>query len=382
MNEIKLFTGKINEEGIVKILFKLHLDKLTGNLSIIQDEILFNIIIKNGIIIFVKSKSEANTLGNFLIKQNIITKTDSDKAFEFSNKNNKRFGRSLLELGLIDNDGLWKNVKEHLIETLLSLFIHNTGNYEFFSNSNFDEENITLNLNIPQLLVEGSRLRTNNGLIDEKLAATEDIYPQDYTYIEKLNLKPYEYHILNLIEKESKLSKILEKSELLRFDTLKLIDLFLTMDIITNNKEKSIESLNAKKSEPKKIINENEKISGTASFKSFAEALKYYNNKYELIYKVFSKEIGPISLSILQKSISDVSDNLPVYLRKIKWNSNGTIQEASLLKSMYHKDFHENIKVFLTGLEEILYAGIYTIRKNISPEKEQTILKWINKPVK
>ncbi len=382
MNEIKLFTGKIKEEGIVKILFKLHLDKLTGNLSIVQDEISFNINIKNGIIIFVKSKSNINTLGNFLIKHNIITKTDSDRALAFSKKNNKRFGRSLLELGLIDNDGLWKNVKDHLIETLLSLFINNTGNYEFFSNSNFEEENITLNLNIPQLLVKGSRLRTNNGLIDEKLAATEDIYPQDYTYIEKLNLKPYEYHILNLIEKENKLSKILEKSELLRFDTLKLIDLFLTMDIITNNKEKSIKSLNAKRSEPKKIINENEKKSGTASFKSFAEALKYYNNKYELIYKVFSKEIGPIALSILQKSINDVSDNLPIYLRKIKWNSNGTIQEASLLKSMYHKDFHENIKVFLTGLEEILYAGIYTIRKNISPEKEQTILKWINKPVK
>ncbi len=382
MNNKKLFSGNLQEDDFLKVLFRLHSEKLTGTLIIEKSAESFNIFLKNGIIIFANSNSKTNRLGEFLLGKKIISETDFNNTTKYSQENEKRFGRSLLELKIIDNDCLWENVQEHLKSLIFSFFADNTGKYSFFTDTRLPEENITLDINILQLMVKGSRIRIGEKFIEEKLAATVDVYPLSYLNLDELNLKPYEIHILKLIKKDQIVKSIINNSELLRFDTLKLIDLFLTMKIITNNKELGTEGDLKKAKKQKKFVNENEKISGATSFVSFAEALKFYNNKYELIYKVFSKEIGPIALSILQKSITDISENLPIYLQKIKWNGNGTIQEESLLKSVYHKDFQENIKEFLTGLEEILYAGIYTIRKNISPEKEQTILKWINRPVK
>jgi len=383
MKEKILFSGNFGNDDLIKIFFRIYTEKLSGSLIITDDKgVITSIIFKESTIIFANSDSEKLSLGSYLIRNKIIDEIQFKNASEFSLKNNKRMGRALLELNMIDYDTLWKGVKEQLTEVILSLFINDSGSYEFISDLLFENENITLDIEIPNILIRGSRKRQNKLLINEKLASTEEIYPLNYSKIKKFDLKPYELHILKLIENESSLKKILERSELLKFDTLKLIDLFLTMGVITNNRNQRTNSNLKSLNKPRKIIKDSEKISGSNAFKSFTEALKYYNAKYELIYKVFSKEIGPIALSILQKSIKDISENLPTYLQSIKWNPNGTIQEESLLKKLYHKDFQENIKEFLTGLEEILYAGIFAIRKNISPDKEKIVLKWINKPAK
>ncbi len=381
MNKKKIFSGNLSKDGFLKILFKIYIENLEGTLTINYDDIKADIVFKDSLIIFASSNSKVNTLGAYLVKNKVINGINLKVASDYSSRHNKRLGRALLELKLIDNDTLWTSVKGHLRELILCFFYKQSGLYEFSSDMKFEEENITLDLTIPNLLIEGSRLRTNESLIEEKLAATSEVYPLNYSDIENLNLKPYELHILKIIQKEHIVKNIIFKSELLRIDTLKLLDVFITMKIITNNKDNVIEADKIKNKQENKISTNN-KASGLTSFVSFSEALKYYNTKYELIYKVFSKEIGPIALSILQKSINDILDNLPNYFQKIKWNDNGTINEEHLLKLLYHKDFQENIREFLTGLDEILYSGIYTIRKNISPEKEKVVLKWINRPAK
>ena len=96
-----------------------------------------------------------------------------------------------------------------------------------------------------------------------------------------------------------------------------------------------------------------------------------------MIYKMLSKEIGPISLSVLMKAVEDVMDNLPGYLQKVKFMSNGSINEELVLKSVWYHDFDENIGEFLRGLEEILYAEIFVVKKHMGVEYEQQVLKWI-----
>ena len=116
----------------------------------------------------------------------------------------------------------------------------------------------------------------------------------------------------------------------------------------------------------------------TSSFNSFEEALRYYNLKYEIIYKVMLKEIGPISLSLLLKAVEDIMENLPSYFQKIQLNPDGTINEELLLKSVWYHDFDQHIGDFLRGLEEILFTEIYAVKKHLGVDYEQQVLKWIN----
>jgi hypothetical protein len=95
-----------------------------------------------------------------------------------------------------------------------------------------------------------------------------------------------------------------------------------------------------------------------------------------MVYKVLSKEIGPIALSLLSRAIEDIMDNLPQYFRRIKLNPNGTINEE-LLKSVWYHDFDKYAGGFLRGLEEILYAEAYMVKKHLGVDQEQQVLKWL-----
>jgi hypothetical protein len=193
----------------------------------------------------------------------------------------------------------------------------------------------------------------------------------------QLDLKPYELHVFDLVRRGPQIKDILKRSELLEVDTLRLLFLFLILEIISPQKNAKIKE--------KPLISPHKGTSALESrginastFNSFEEALRYYNMKYEIIYKVMLKEIGPISLSLLLKAVEDIRGNLPSYFHKIQLNPDGTINEELILKSVWYHDFDEHIGEFLRGLEEILYTEIYAVKKHLGVEYEQQVLKWFN----
>ena len=153
----------------------------------------------------------------------------------------------------------------------------------------------------------------------------------------------------------------------MEFDTMKFLYLFLVLEILSTQK----------KAEKPQVLPEMETYSRPSIFKSFEEALQYYNRKYEIIYKVMLKEIGPISLSILLKAIEDIMDNLPSYFQKVRLNPDGKVNQEPILKSVWYHDFNQHIGDFLKGLEEILYTEIYAVKKHLGVEYEQQVLKWM-----
>jgi hypothetical protein len=98
-----------------------------------------------------------------------------------------------------------------------------------------------------------------------------------------------------------------------------------------------------------------------------------------MVFRVLSKEIGPIALSILQKAITRIGDNLPACLRRARLRAGGGLEEEPVLKSLWYQDFERTIGEFLRGLEEILYAQIYAVKRHLGVEVEQQILKWLNR---
>jgi hypothetical protein len=100
--------------------------------------------------------------------------------------------------------------------------------------------------------------------------------------------------------------------------------------------------------------------------------------KYELIFRVLSKEIGPIALSILSRAITGIIGNLPAYLKKVQLNPDGSLKKDFIIKSLWYHDFDTYVGEFLRGLEEILYAEIYAVKEHLGIEYEQQILRWIN----
>ena len=60
--------------------------------------------------------------------------------------------------------------------------------------------------------------------------------------------------------------------------------------------------------------------------------------------------------------------------------ADGRLEERSILKGVWHEDFAGSGGEFLRGLEEILYAEIFAVKRHLGKEYESQILQWIRNP--
>ena len=361
--------GSIKEGGFPSILYNIYKSSISGLMIVETEKFEKKIMVEDKKIVFAVSNLKDDFLGNFLLKNGIIDKETLNETNSYMKRNKKRFGRSLLELGHLDYDQVWMWIQKHLKKIVFSLFESKRGKYRILVDCDKSVENIILDMDIVSMIVEGMRDFRQKRYLSKKFKDIKCLYINKAAIlpISQMNLKPYEVHVLDLLKREPDVEKILDTSELLEYDTMRILYLFLILEIVTTEK-----------ADKKPVLQDmEENVMSPSTFKSFEEALKYYNMKYEMIYKILSKEIGPISLSVLIKAVEDIVENLPSYLQKVKFRSNGCLNEDVVLKSVWYHDFDENIGEFLRGLEEILYAEMYVVKKHLGVEYEQQILKWI-----
>lgn len=357
---------ELTEGDMFSILYHIYKDLLSGLLIVKTEGHEKKMVIEDRKITFAASNREEDNLSSYLLKNNLIDKKMYNKTNQYMTKHNKRFGRALVELGYFNYDQIWTWVQDHLKTIVFSFFGITSGTYRIQADHEKNLENISLDMDILKVIIEGMRSFKSKEFLEKKFENTEHLYVVNAKMMAQLDLKPYEIHVFDLVKGESRLSEIIRRSELMEFDTLKFLYLFLVLEIISTQK----------KTEKPEALPEMETYSRPSTFTSFDEALRYYNLKYEIIYKVMLKEIGPISLSILLKAVEDIMDNLPPYFQKMRLNPDGKINDE-ILKSVWYHDFNQHIGDFLMGLEEILYTEIYTVKKHLGVEYEQQVLKWM-----
>ena len=81
--------------------------------------------------------------------------------------------------------------------------------------------------------------------------------------------------------------------------------------------------------------------------------------------------------SILSDSITAILESIPPCFQNLEIRNDGRIDEKSIMKSVWYENFSENSNEFLRGLEEILYAEIYAVKRHLGKEHEKLILRWI-----
>jgi len=361
--------GPIKEGGIFPILYLIYKNGISGILVLKTDSYEKQLMIEDGKIVFATSDRPDDSFSDYLLKKRLIDKSIYNKASEYMQTQNKRFGRALLELGYFSYEQIWTWIPEHLETIVRSIFNIRCANYQIKIKEERDIENISLDLDILSVIVDGMRCFKEKSFLENTFSNYKHLYIYDAKMMSRLDLKPYEIHVFELVRRSHRLEDILKWSELMEFDTLRLLYLFLVLEIISPRKV-------SQKRHTASIITQDTPRS--TSFISFDEALRHYNLKYEIIYKVMLKQIGPISHSLLLKAIEDILDNLPPYLHKVQLKTDGTLDEDQLLKAVWYHDFDQHIGDFLRGLEEILYTEIFAVKKHLGVEFEQQVLKWIN----
>ncbi|MBN2345621.1 MAG: DUF4388 domain-containing protein [Candidatus Aminicenantes bacterium] len=368
MNRPLPISGPLSEIDVATILALMQAQALEGRLKVTASPSTKTLWLQDGRVVFAQSSLAADSLGSFLLRRRVIDRSALEKGRRRMKKSGSRLGRALLEMGLLSPEILWAEVDAHLRAIVFSLFPLRSGRYDIAPLPDGARENIRLELTVPQAIVEGVRLIRDEEFIESRFEAGMTLYPGSARGCERIALKPHEDHVLSLVAGPTPVEDVVRRSELLRLDTLRILYFLLKLDRLADRR------VPARRPTPQAVV------SAPAAFASFEETLQYYNARFEYIYRVLSKEIGPVAHSILSDAITAVQESLPSCFRDLELRPDGRLDDKSVMKGVWYENFAENSKPFLAGLEEILYAEIYAVKRHLGKEHERSILQWIREP--
>lgn len=361
-------SGSLGELDIAAILALMHVQALDGQLKIAATRFTKTLWLQDGCIVFAQSSLPDDALGHFLLNRGMIDATQLEKSRQRMQKNHSRLGRALLEMGLLTPEQLWSEVGAQMRAIVFSLFPLRAGRYDIGCLSEEARENILLGLPVPEAILEGVRHILDSEFIESRFAAGMELFAALDHARDAVPLKPHEAHVLSLVSSATPLDEVLAHSELLRFDTLKILYALRRLGMVCDRPQ------------PHRARTPHSLPGAPTTFTSFDEALQHYNSKLEYIYRVLSKEIGPVAHAILTDAITAVLDSIPSCFQGVEMRHNGRIDEKSILKSVWYGNFTEAGGEFLRGLDEILYAEIYAVKRHLGKEQETLLLQWIRKP--
>lgn len=146
-------TGTLGPRTIVPVLHQIHTDQDTGLLKVKDGALRKDVYACKGQLMYLSSSISSERLGHFLVMRKVIGQKDLEVALRYSRQRQRRLGETLVQLGILEPDDLFHELRRHQIERLMELCCWRTGSYEYFQGRAFPGDEPGLQTAIPKLIM-------------------------------------------------------------------------------------------------------------------------------------------------------------------------------------------------------------------------------------
>jgi len=152
------YSGNLVDQPLPELLFKISQYKVPGVLAIRNKQIIKQIFIRDGKIIFAASNAPDDHLGEFLFRCGKINRIDYDRSGELLSKQKGKWqGEILIEMKAISKEELPWAVRSHQQAIVWSVFNSFEGEVTFSIGTFRQNKPIQLDLPIPRAILDGVR---------------------------------------------------------------------------------------------------------------------------------------------------------------------------------------------------------------------------------
>jgi hypothetical protein len=347
----------------LQIFFSLWEAKNTGRLLLQTKTKQKTIRMKQGDIAIDKDSFPESSFLHDLSKKKILDSSTLKKYESSSQKNKLPLLSFLLDSEVFSPTQLWKHMERFAKEELFPFFNLFPLDSSFAAEDTLQDSSILFTLPTLDLLHEGVYHMQNFEIIDALIPQeTKNIQKLSSQHSELIQLKPFEKYVLRILGDKNDLQDIYASSALGLNVTKKTIFALFSLGIIGSSPLTT----------PNKPLQE---FSAAELHKIFDT----FNAKCSYIFKYVSKELGPVAINFLEKSIEEIKPHLSPHFQNIRLNMNGKIELQSVLKSnMILSDRNTRLRL-IKFLNEILAAEILAVKKTLGNEAESIVLKNLEK---
>ena len=220
-----ILSGDLGGINLSDIFSLLGMSKKTGVLKLTRGAETRSLHWEQGEIVFARSNSVRDSLGNCLVRKGIIT-PEQNAVSASKIDETTRHGKVLVRMGFITADQLLWAVKHQVLEIVYSLFHWRSGIFDFVEGEPDAKEKITLSMSTTKIIMEGIHR------LDE-WAKMRAIFPDDSVLLEpalsprelaaRPDLGPEEKKVLALVDGSHILSEIAGLARQGEFETYSLL---------------------------------------------------------------------------------------------------------------------------------------------------------------
>ena len=206
--------GPLSEGALPALLRAVYVGRKTGNLHFKRGSDVRSVRFRQGHILSAQSSVPNEHLGEVLVRNELLTQADLERAGARKRATGKKLGETLQEMGLIDPEHLEDALALHVREVLLAVFSWNDGEYELEEppGATFDGEP-TLKLSTGEMILETVRLLQNPDVVRAALGNTDRVLDQSTDPLlrfQKVTLSPTDGYVLSRVDGILKAREILE----------------------------------------------------------------------------------------------------------------------------------------------------------------------------
>jgi Domain of unknown function (DUF4388) len=357
----KSFKGDLCEISLPDILEFLRTSRKTGVTTFRQDRIKKSLYIKDGNVIFAASNLPEERLGDLLLEAEMITKDQYNQSVALLTAK-KRQGRILVEIGAITPRQLWDGVQNQIRHIVNSLFNWDEGVFFFSEGDLPSQENITADMGIIELIVDGIRQIQNVKSLHRKFPSRDIIVARLETpEKENVKLEKFEKHVLDLIDDKRTLREICKESEIGETETIKVLYMLSSIGYIKVKGRKMMETQDKREF----TLEEASGIIGN------------YNRMFSYLYRYMMREVGPITEHVLNKYLNELKEPNSSVLKNVHLRKDGTL-DGSIIQGNLNRVHSDRKKdLLVSSLNEFLYSSILAVKRTLGPEHESRIIETL-----
>ncbi len=235
--------GRIERFTLPEILQLIASSRKSGTLGIQRDDSIVMVYFRDGNVVYGYGPRQTFHLGQLLKERGVITDKQLQEAVNVQAKseNSKRLGEIMIGRNYIDRADLTQVVTRQVEELLYSLLSWQTGSFKFYDNQFPTEEEITVDLSVENVILEGLRRVDEMNMVRETLPDLEAVYTISASQAGRtrnVSLKAEEWNVMALVDGRRNLNEICKLGSLKRDETLKLLAHLKLAGIITKTERK------------------------------------------------------------------------------------------------------------------------------------------------
>lgn len=233
--------GKIGKFTLPEIFQLIANGKKTGTLGIQNSNDIVMLYFKDGRITYGYGPRQTSHIGQLLSDNGKISAGQLEDAIAYQSGTDvtKRLGRILVEKKYVTQDDLDEAVIRQVEELIYSLLSWDNGSFKFYDNQYPTNEEITVNLSVENVILEGLRRIDEINHLKETLPDFNKplkICEATCGRGKDISLKPEEWNLLAMVDGRTSIDDLIEQSDypevrtIERLATLKLAGLISESD--------------------------------------------------------------------------------------------------------------------------------------------------------